>query len=262
MTHNTQQPNGLHQRFTVAEVRRENYRTVSLIMRESLPAEPGQFVMAWLPRVEERPLSIAGDDPLTFTVASIGPFSEALHKLRPGDALWARGPLGQGFALRGKHILLAGGGYGAAPLLFLAQRAVAAGMTVTACMGTRTADDVLLAEGFEVLPALLHIATEDGSRGVHGLITAVLEAEFVTQPPDTVYACGPVRMLDAIDRLCEAHGIPRQLSWEAHMRCGIGLCGSCELPDPHNPGRALSGVPHPGWLACLDGPVSFAGDLK
>ncbi len=69
-------------------------------------------------------------------------------------------------------------------------------------------------------------------------------------------------MLEAIDLLCEAHHLPRQLSWEAHMRCGIGLCGSCELPDPRYPDKPLSGVPHPGWLACLDGPVSFAGDLK
>jgi hypothetical protein len=45
------------------------------------------------------------------------------------------------------------------------------------------------------------------------------------------------------------------------MRCGIGLCGSCELPDPHTPGSALSGLPHAGWLTCLDGPVSAAGEI-
>ncbi len=261
MSETFERANGLHRRFTVAAVRQENYRTVSLIMRETLPAEPGQFVMAWLPGIDERPLSVAGDDPLTFTVANIGSFSEALHRLQSGDPLWARGPLGQGYALRGKHILLAGGGYGAAPLLFLARRAVATGMTVTACMGTRTVNDLLLAESFETLPATLRVATEDGTRGMRGLITAALEAEIIAQRPDTVYACGPVRMLEAIDLLCETHGVPRQLSWEAHMRCGIGLCGSCELPDPHYPAKPLSGVPRRGWLACLDGPVSFAGEI-
>jgi dihydroorotate dehydrogenase electron transfer subunit len=253
---------GLHRRFIVAAARQENYRTTTLVMQTALPSNPGQFVMAWLPGVDERPLSIAGDDPLTLTIANVGPFSAALHRLNPGDALWVRGPLGQGFSLRGKRILVAGGGYGVAPLLFLARRAVAQNVTVTACIGARTGDDVLLAERFEALPAKVRVATEDGTRGIKGLITAVVEAEIAARPPETVYACGPVRMLEAIDRLCDAHRIPRQLSWEAHMRCGIGLCGSCELPDPHGDGTPVSGVPYPGWLTCLDGPVSFAGDVK
>ena len=251
---------GPHRRFIVADVRPENYRTVTLVMRESLESQPGQFVMAWLPDVDERPYSIAGDDPLSLTVARVGPFSASLYALRPGDALWIRGPLGQGFALRGERILLAGGGYGVAPLLLLARRAMADGIGVAACIGARTAEEVLLAESFEQLGAAVRITTEDGSRGMRGLITDAVQAEVATHRPDAVYACGPVHMLEAVDRLCEAHCLPRQLSWEAHMRCGIGLCGSCELPDPHRPDSRLSGVPHPGWLTCLDGPVSFMPD--
>jgi dihydroorotate dehydrogenase electron transfer subunit len=216
--------------------------------------------MAWLPDVDERPFSIAGDEPLSLTVARVGPFSARLYALRPGDALWVRGPLGQGFTLRGRRVLLAGGGYGVAPLLFLAGRAVAGGIAVTACIGARTAAEVLLAERFVQLQAALRITTEDGSRGMRGLVTDAVQAEVATHRPDAAYACGPARMLEAVDRLCEAHRLPRQLSWEAHMRCGIGLCGSCELPDPHQPGAPLDGVPHPGWLTCLDGPVSYAGE--
>jgi len=63
--------------------------------------------------------------------------------------------------------------------------------------------------------------------------------------PDILYACGPVGMLEALERVSIAHALPHQLSWEAHMRCGIGLCGSCEVH-----GRS------DGWLTCLDGPVA------
>jgi dihydroorotate dehydrogenase electron transfer subunit len=249
-------PGGLHHRFTVASVREENYRTRTLTMVEPLAAAPGQFAMIWLPGVDERPYSVAGDAPFLLTVAQVGPLSAALCALKPGDHVWARGPLGRGFTLGGRKILLAGGGYGVAPLLFLARRARAAGIEVTACIGARTAADVLLAGAFEAAGAEVRVATEDGALGVKGLIMIALEAAIAAARPDGVYACGPTRMLEAVDRLCEVHGLPRQLSWEAHMRCGIGLCGSCELPDPHEPGAPLNGLPHRAWLACLDGPVS------
>jgi dihydroorotate dehydrogenase electron transfer subunit len=77
------------------------------------------------------------------------------------------------------------------------------------------------------------------------LVTEAAEAVIRAQPPHTVYACGPVPMLEAVERQCLRHTLPHQLSWEAHMRCGIGLCGSCELE-----GRD-------GWLVCQDGPVWF-----
>ena len=90
------------------------------------------------------------------------------------------------------------------------------------------------------------ITTEDGLLGAKGVVTSATEAIIHNLRPNTVYACGPIKMLEAIDRQGEEHNLPRQLAWEAHMRCGIGLCGSCELP------------PRSGWLTCLDGPVSFS----
>jgi dihydroorotate dehydrogenase electron transfer subunit len=256
MRYVTPDERGLHQRFVIAGIRRENYRTVTLTMDDPLPAAPGQFVMAWLPGIDERPFSVAGDDPLTLTIAEVGPFSGALHRLLPGDPLWIRGPLGRGYSLLGRRILLAGGGYGVAPLLFLARRAQAAEIQVMACIGARTAQDVLLVEQLRAAGAQVHVATEDGSLGRRGLITAAIGEAILAQRPDCVYSCGPVRMLEAIDVLCETSGLPRQLSWEAHMRCGIGLCGSCELHDVH-----ASGI-QSGWLTCLDGPVSFGGEIR
>jgi len=248
--------------FTVAKVCSENDRTRTFIFRESLPAQPGQFVMAWLPGVGEKPFSIAGAEPLALTVAAVGPFSRAMHRLSVGDRLWVRGPLGRGFRLVEGKVLLAGGGYGVAPLLFLAREAIAKSCAVEVCIGARTAEDVLLARDFERAGATVHIATEDGSWGVKGLVNVATEVAMAQNRPSMVYACGPVKMLEAIDAQCGRHELPRQLSWEAHMRCGMGLCGSCELPVPGSgsDGGRHAGCRGSGWLVCQDGPVSFSQD--
>jgi dihydroorotate dehydrogenase electron transfer subunit len=178
----------MHETFTITEIRTENYRTKTFIFDKPLPnVQPGQYVMAWLPDVGEKPFSIAGNDPLALMVVAVGPSSEALHRLNVGDRVWVRGPLGQGFALHGRHHLLVGGGYGVAPLLFLTQTAFAAGHTVEVCIGARTAEDVLLAGAFmstdfnglgkiESVSSVqsvdkLMITTEDGSLGERGLVT-------------------------------------------------------------------------------------------
>ncbi|HNT77250.1 MAG TPA: hypothetical protein PKH77_19735 [Anaerolineae bacterium] len=261
----------MHETFTITQIRTENYRTKTFVFDKPFSgAQPGQYVMAWLPDVGEKPFSIAGADPLRLMVVAVGPFSEALHRLDVGDRVWARGPLGQGFALEGRHHLLVGGGYGVAPLLFLARKAVAAGHTVDVCIGARTAADVLLAEAFvstdstdfngfvgeksvKSVPSVekLSITTEDGSLGGRGLVTQAVEAAIHARRPDCVYACGPTPLLVALARLCREHTLPHQLSWEAHMRCGMGLCGDCELDAVT---RQVAGIPA-GWLVCKDGPV-------
>jgi len=92
-------------------------------------------------------------------------------------------------------------------------------------------------------------------------VTVTAEAAVADHRPSMVYACGPVKMLEAIDELCERHSLPRQISWEAHIRCGMGLCGSCELPAPRSDsaGDRRAGHQGSGWLVCLDGPVSLSG---
>jgi dihydroorotate dehydrogenase electron transfer subunit len=235
--------------MTIDQVRVDNERTRTFTFDQPLPAEPGQFVMAWLPDVGEKPFSVAGADPFALTVVAVGPFSEALHRLGPGDRVWIRGPLGHGFEIEGQRLLLVGGGYGVAPLLFLAREAMARGCQAEACLGARTAAEVLLVKDFTAAGAGVRITTEDGSLGAEGLVTAAVEAAIEGQQPDTVYACGPVGMLQTVHRLCRAHGLPHQLSWEAMIRCGLGLCGSCELTD-------VEGI-EPGWLVCVDGPVAI-----
>ncbi|HSN75521.1 MAG TPA: dihydroorotate dehydrogenase electron transfer subunit [Anaerolineae bacterium] len=243
----------LPQAMRIVQIRAENDRTKSFVLDGSLDAAPGQFVMAWLPGVDEKPFSLAYADPVILTVAAVGPFSRALHSLAVGDRIWLRGPLGRGYTLPScgsssdsvsrPHALLLGGGYGVAPLRFLAERLLAADHTVSMIIGARSAADLLLVDAFQAMDVPLWLTTEDGSVGLRGLATDAVEPAMAAAPTATVavYACGPTGMLRAVAALCQAKSLPAQLSWEAHMRCSIGLCGSCEVGD--------------GWLVCLDGPV-------
>ncbi len=223
----------------------ENPTVKTFVLDDAIPdARPGQFLMVWLPGVEEKPLSIVQPDPLTLTVARVGPFSTALHDRRPGDLLGWRGPFGNGFTLPdGGPILLVGGGYGAASLHFLAQVARQRDMFTTVLLGARRTRDLVLAKRFAALGCRVELATEDGSQGYHGLATdaAIPLMDGVT----ALYACGPELMLHKIAVLCRERSLPAQLSLERHMKCGFGLCGQCALD---------------GRLVCLDGPVFEAAE--
>ena len=134
--------------------------------------QPGQLVMAWLPGVGEKPFSVSGDDPLALTVADVGSVSHALNQLNPGDRVWIRGPLGQGFSLNSQRSLLVGGGYGAAPLFLLAQHARREGVDVSVVLGAKTRGELIMTAAFESIGCRVSLATEDGSAGLHGMVTA------------------------------------------------------------------------------------------
>jgi dihydroorotate dehydrogenase electron transfer subunit len=235
----------------IARIETDNYRTRTLVLDAALPATPGQFIMAWLPRFDEKPFSLVNSDPVTLMVTAVGPFSRLVHGLQPGDRLWLRGPFGQSFDVPAadQRIALVGGGYGVAPLLWLARTQADRARRITAIIGARTAQDILYADRFQRLadfrpPAPseydLVVTTEDGTAGLHGRVTDALTPLLEAQAIDGIYACGPDGMLAALRALAGRYGIPCQLSWEAYMRCGIGICGACE---------------HEGRVLCLDGPV-------
>ncbi len=229
----------------IRSIHQDNYRTRTLVLDGAVAAMPGQFAMAWLPRFDEKPFSLVNADPVTVMITAVGPFTRLVHELRVGDKLWVRGPFGHGFRLPATpgHIALAGGGYGVAPLFWLAQQAVAAGHQVTAVIGARTAADLLYLDRFATLPVercTVVATTEDGTAGVPGRVTAPLEPLLQRRAVAGLYACGPHGMLHALDGLCRRTGVPGQLSWEAYMRCAIGICGACE---------------HGGAVLCMDGPV-------
>lgn len=232
----------------IVSITTESPRVRTLVFDQRMQADPGQFVMVWLPGVDEKPFSLVCADPVTLTIARVGPFTTAVHALEAGDNLWLRGPLGRPFSFDlspRSHpfpILLVAGGYGAAPLYFLAERAVTADLGVTVISGAQTASDVLFAGRFAALGARVVVATEDGSLGLQGLATDVVAKLLDEGRCQCIYACGPEPMLQAVEKLARDHNLPAQLSYERHMRCGFGVCGSCAQGD---------------WLVCRDGPVRF-----
>jgi dihydroorotate dehydrogenase electron transfer subunit len=235
--------------FAIAAVHDENYRTKTFVLDGKLDAYPGQFVMAWLPRFDEKPFSLVAAQPITLMVTAVGPFTRLLHDRQPGDPLWLRGPFGHGFqpATGLRRVALAGGGYGVAPLLWLAQTLSATALTVV--VGARTAVDLLYTRRFAALaaersaggaPLDLVLTTEDGSEGTQGRVTDALGPLLSTGQIEAVFACGPHGMLTVLQSLTRRHQVPCQLSWEAYMRCAVGICGACE---------------HEGRVLCMDGPV-------
>ena len=233
-------PGSLHRPARVTARIIENAKTVSLILDAVMPASPGQFAMLWLPGVDEKPFSISGADPLQFTIARVGPFSDLLHALQVGDLLWVRGPFGRGYSAGTGRTLLVGGGYGAAPLHFLARAILGAAASIEAALGAKISADLLFVERFQALGTEVHVATEDGSAGTRGRVTDVVGRLLESGRFARLCACGPEGMLESLTALCRASGVPAELSYEAYMRCGIGMCGSCE---------------HGGRLVCMDGPV-------
>ena len=225
--------------FRIDEVVRENSATTTLILDGELGADPGQFVMLWVPGVDEKPFSLSGDCPVRLTIREVGPVSRYLCGLPPGEEVRLRGPFGRGFVLRGSSPLLVGGGYGAAPLGFLARKAVERGATCVLAVGAASAEELLVPQDLDDRVEIL-TATEDGSAGVQGYVTKAAEAVVDRGTVDGVYACGPEGMLASVKSLCVRRGIQGQLCYEAYMRCGVGVCGSCE---------------HEGKLVCRDGPV-------
>ena len=96
----------------IRAIQDDNYRTKTFVLDAALDAYPGQFVMAWLPRFDEKPFSLVNADPVTLMITAVGPFSRLMHEKQPGDLLWLRGPFGRGYILpeRGKRLALVGGG--------------------------------------------------------------------------------------------------------------------------------------------------------
>lgn len=244
----------LPQTVKIVEITQETRAVKSFVLDAALPdAEPGQFVMLWLPSVDEKPISIASASPLTLTVARVGPFSIELHNCRIGDYVGVRGPFGRPFHLcADRPAILVGGGYGGAPLHFLATRALSGGMPaeqITVALGARRQDFLIFVERFRALGLEALVATDDGSVGYKGYVTDAVINYLESDQPDqapVIYGCGPEGMLVALYRIARERGLEAQLSVERYMKCGFGLCGQCAMDS---------------LLVCLDGPVLTVDQL-
>ncbi len=208
-----------------------------------LRALPGQFIILWLPRVDEKPFSVSYQDNKCFaiTVACVGPFTEKLCHLNVGDVVGIRGPYGTNYELIGKNIILVGGGCGSASLAFLADYAKQKKFNVDFIVGARSKELILYENRFKESVGYC-ATTDDGSYGLKGFVTDALENLLKTKKIDCVYACGPEKMLKQVIAVRDNYGADCQLSLERYMKCGFGLCGQCVVDDL-------------GIRICKEGPV-------
>jgi dihydroorotate dehydrogenase electron transfer subunit len=229
----------------IKSIVKENHKTKTFFFYKKIEAEPGQFMMVWIPRMDEKPFAVSFTDPFGITVTKVGPFSSAMHQMYEGQKVGIRGPYGNGFRLNGKKICIVGGGYGIIPLSFLAEKAFSKDYEVTAIIGARNKDDLFFLDRLK--KSKLIITTNDGYMGMKGFATDALMDELKKETYDCVYTCGPEVMMKKVFEICENAGIECQVSLERYMKCGFGICGQCCVD---------------GLMVCKDGPVFNSEKLR
>jgi len=220
-------------------------------------AKPGQFVMIWIPSVDEVPMSLSALQPdksqAAITVESVGEATKALHKMKAGDTIGVRGPFGNSYAIAKAHnVMIVGGGTGLASLMPLTERLARGKNKITFLMGAKTRNDLLFLNRINELLTKVKgrviATTEDGSYGLEGLVTAPAEKMLEKgEKFDMIYACGPEQMMHKMFLLAEKFNIPFQASLERFMRCAIGLCGTCVIGK---------------YRVCQDGPIFSGQQLR
>ena len=225
---------------SVVRVKKETSLIRTFVFDRSFSFSPGQFVMVWIPGIDEIPMALSSEN--TITVQKAGDATTAMFALGTGENLGIRGPFGNGFT-KGEKVLAIAGGVGAAPLLPLAR----ADCVMTLLLGARTESELLFVDQLDECTDVL-IATDDGSMGQNGYVTALMD-DLNLGVYDRIAVCGPEMMMRTVLAKVEEKGIAHKTEFSLHryMKCGVGICGSCCI-DPS------------GLRVCRDGPV-FSGDL-
>ncbi len=208
-----------------------------------------------------RAFSVAHVSPhsgIEIILKAIGRGTRAMAGLQRGDPVNLLGPLGTPFTLPRKNetVLIVAGGIGFPPLLFLASEITRRGQDpkqVVFFYGGRTTDDLIELSRIKRLGVTLKPVTEDGSLGERGLVTQVAEKYIQSRRTDRLrmYGCGPPAMLKAANHLALAYDIPGQLSLEAPMPCGIGVCLGCLVKLTNGDYARV----------CREGPVFNVGEV-
>lgn len=216
----------------------------------SKKARPGQFVIIRLHEKGERiPLSLADINPeegtITLIVMAVGKTTTEMSLLREGDEIRDLcGPLGQPTHIeKYGRVILVGGGFGVAPLYPIAREFKKAGNEVTAIMGARSADLLIYEKEMSEVCDRVLITTDDGSKGMKGVVTDALKKEIDERGADLVMAVGPAIMMKFVSETTRPLGIKTLVSLNPIMVDGTGMCGGCRV--------SVDGKSH---FACADGP--------
>lgn len=181
----------------------------------------------------------------------LGSGTQALCQKKKGDTLKVMGPLGNGFTPKtgSKKRILVAGGVGVPPLVFLAERYPADYLLI----GTKSKAELMPKVELKKVKAKVLYSTEDGSVGVQGFVTMLLDRIVMNENPDHFFiqTCGPKPMMRAVITIARKYGIEGEASWDESMACGAGACLGCMVPTKDGLKRA-----------CADGPVFAFEDLE
>ena len=221
--------------------------------------QPGQFlnirVADQLDPFLRRPFGIyrSGGGTVDMLVEIRGRGTEMLSRRKPGETLDVLGPLGRAFSRPGggvEHVVLIGGGIGAAPLLSAAQAWKDCGKTMTLLYGARSEEYVFDLKLFEEAGCTVFIATDDGSVGTPGRVSELFDRIPTEAEKTALYVCGPSPMMKSVQAFAAEHQLNGECSCEEVMACGIGACLGCVV-------NTTSGYK----TACHDGPVFDLGEV-
>jgi len=225
---------------TIKEVIDEADNVRTLILDKKIDAKPANFIMVWLPGINEKPFALAYTDRIGITLKALGDYTQKLFKMKIGDKLWIRGPYGNSFLdfldNKKKHYLMAGG-TGAAPLAMLAEHIRNKPIVF---LGGRGKKDLVFEERFKKSSEIF-VSTNDGSKGTQGLITDIFN-EVKIEKDSQFFICGPEKMMLAVSKKASQFTDTENIfcSLEKYMKCSRGICGQCDIC---------------GYRVCTDGPV-------
>jgi dihydroorotate dehydrogenase electron transfer subunit len=188
-------------------------------------------------------------------ISPVGAGTQWLADLRAHDEVSIVGPLGRAFPLPQEPVpcVLVGGGYGSAPLFWLAEALRERGCHVVMVVGAATVQKLFGVVEARRAAAGVTVTTDDGSAGTKGWVSDVLPEVITRSGAAVVYGCGPMGMLKSITDVASAHGAVAQVAVEESMACGVGVCMTCVMPVEGNDGVTRM------VRSCVEGPV-FRGD--
>ncbi|MCU0573548.1 MAG: FAD/NAD(P)-binding protein [Syntrophobacteraceae bacterium] len=251
--------------YVVRRAHRETTDTFTLEMAPTVettvaPFLPGQFNMLYAFGVGEVPISVSGNPAesacLTHTVRAVGSVTRALCDADPGDMVGVRGPFGTSWPVDGAmggDVMLVAGGLGLAPLrpaMYAVLSNRSAFQRIVLIYGARTPDDLLYRREVEKWgghPDLqVEVTVDSGGRdwqGHVGVVTTLIGRTVFDPARTTAFICGPELMMRFTVLELLRQGVAEErifVSLERNMKCGVGLCGHCQLGP---------------FLTCRDGPV-------
>ncbi len=240
------------------------------VARRVAPFRPGQFTMLYARGVGEIAVSVSGDSSradgiITQTIRDVGAVSRALHSSMPGQLVGLRGPFGTGWGIesaQGRQLVVVAGGVGLAPLrpvLLEAIRRHESHSRIVLIAGARSPSEFLFTDELDIWAAMPDVEVvltvdqpaDDWTGGV-GFVTEPLSRLELAAGMTTAFICGPEPMMRFSATVLLGKGMAAQdirISLERNMKCGVGLCGHCQLGP---------------LLVCRDGPVvdfAVAGPL-